>query len=219
MKKYYYIEYDGHIYLIKKNKKLTLPTTIKNFPFILDEVCKMNFEKFTIYYMHPQIERIPSNWKNKDVLFEERNVDRIVYIAISRTYPRCVSKGIISDSNGKILLMKANIGFSKNKWNLPGGFLNLGETPEEALIRECLEELGINIKIKRLIDIISRVFEDTRVYVLNFIYEATTGDKITINRDEVRDAKYFTVDEALKLVESPFAIEGITKCKLWSSGV
>src|SRR5680860_1421288 len=55
---------------------------------------------------------------------------------------------IIKD--GKILLIK------RTKpglvyWVIPGGGVEAGETNEDALIRECKEELGISIKIKELI--------------------------------------------------------------------
>lgn len=44
------------------------------------------------------------------------------------------------------------------KWQLPGGSIEFGEAPEEALHREVREELGIEVKIVRLIP-----FVDTRV--------------------------------------------------------
>jgi ADP-ribose pyrophosphatase YjhB (NUDIX family) len=52
--------------------------------------------------------------------------------------------------DGKILLIK------RTKpdlvyWVIPGGGVETGETNEKALIRECQEELGVNIKIKELI--------------------------------------------------------------------
>lgn len=47
--------------------------------------------------------------------------------------------------NGALLLVKRNQNPYKGKWDLPGGYMNQGETPEETLRREMKEELGVNI--------------------------------------------------------------------------
>lgn len=47
---------------------------------------------------------------------------------------------VITNDEGKVLLLKANYG--NYQWGLPGGALEPGETIHQALIRECLEELG-----------------------------------------------------------------------------
>jgi len=49
--------------------------------------------------------------------------------------------------DGKILIAKRQIGDAfEGKWEFPGGKIEEGETPEEALIREVKEELDINLK-------------------------------------------------------------------------
>ena len=47
--------------------------------------------------------------------------------------------------NGALLLVKRNQNPHKGKWDLPGGYMNAGETPEETLRREMKEELGVDI--------------------------------------------------------------------------
>ena len=44
----------------------------------------------------------------------------------------------------KVLLIKRNITPQKNKWSLPGGFVNIDETVEDAALRKFVEETGIN---------------------------------------------------------------------------
>ena len=51
---------------------------------------------------------------------------------------------IIENDTGEILLAR-DIKWN-NKWTLPGGHIEAGETIEEALIREVKEELGINVE-------------------------------------------------------------------------
>lgn len=52
---------------------------------------------------------------------------------------------VITDAESKVLLLKATYG--DMSWGLPGGALEPGETIHEALARECLEELGLPVKI------------------------------------------------------------------------
>lgn len=59
-----------------------------------------------------------------------------------------VAAVIIKD--GKVLLMKRN---RENVvyWVIPGGAIERGETNEEAVVRECKEELGVDVKVMKLI--------------------------------------------------------------------
>lgn len=58
-----------------------------------------------------------------------------------------------------VLMAKRNQNPGKGKYDLPGGFLDIGETPEQACIREVKEELGITIKPVQLMDIFLTDYE------------------------------------------------------------
>ncbi|HBM4265708.1 TPA: NUDIX domain-containing protein, partial [Listeria innocua] len=64
--------------------------------------------------------------------------------------------GYFINTEGKILLQKRN---DKNMWGFPGGAIELGESFEEAIIREYFEETGLRVKVKSLIGIYSK-YED-----------------------------------------------------------
>ena len=56
--------------------------------------------------------------------------------------------------DGKVLLVKRDEPAVKGahmKWEIPGGKVDFGETPEQAIIREIKEETGVNVKIYRLL--------------------------------------------------------------------
>lgn len=53
---------------------------------------------------------------------------------------------IIKDSEGKILLLHRNTS-KRNQWEIPGGKIDDGESPEQTAKREVMEELGINVEI------------------------------------------------------------------------
>ena len=52
---------------------------------------------------------------------------------------------------GKVLLSRHTYGAGKGRLIIPGGYLNHGEMPREALIREYLEETGVLIEPRELI--------------------------------------------------------------------
>ena len=95
------------------------------------------------------------------------------------------------DRENKILIAKRNLKPGINKWALPGGFVESGETPETACLRELEEETGIKGKIKRLIGL---YIQKTRRYgsLLVIGYEVIiSGNNLSLN-DELKDAKFFS---------------------------
>ena len=65
--------------------------------------------------------------------------------------------------NDNVLCCKRVKGKFKNYFEFPGGKVEINEDNISALIREVKEELGINVKVKNLIDVISHSYEDIDV--------------------------------------------------------
>lgn len=62
-----------------------------------------------------------------------------------------VVAAIIHDSEGRIFATQRGYGDYKDGWEFPGGKMEPGETPEEALKREIWEELETHIVVERLV--------------------------------------------------------------------
>ncbi len=63
-----------------------------------------------------------------------------------------ISIACVALHNGKILLAHRNpTGQMGGRWEFPGGKVDAGESDEEAIVRECREEFGINVKVGRRI--------------------------------------------------------------------
>jgi 8-oxo-dGTP diphosphatase len=73
----------------------------------------------------------------------------------------------------RIVLVKRSIPPGYGKWVIPGGFVDRGETLEEAAIRETLEETNLNIRITSLLNFYS--YPGSTVIVVAFQAEAVSG--------------------------------------------
>ncbi len=63
-----------------------------------------------------------------------------------------VVAAIIHDGHGRIFATQRGYGEWKDYWEFPGGKMEPGETPEEALRREIWEELETRIAVERLVE-------------------------------------------------------------------
>lgn len=103
--------------------------------------------------------------------------------------PIPVAACAVINKKGKILIAKRNIEPGKNRWALPGGFVEWNETPEDTCLRELKEETGIDGEITRLTGVyIQRTKKYGSLLVIGFIVSAIHED-ISIN-SEVKEAKF-----------------------------
>lgn len=76
---------------------------------------------------------------------------------------------IISD-NDRFLLLNRNYSPFKDYWALPGGFVELSETVEEAAIREAKEETGLDIQIGDQVGVFSDPDRDPRRHTVSIVF-------------------------------------------------
>lgn len=93
----------------------------------------------------------------------------------------------------RVLLGKRSTSPSKNKWDIPGGFLELGEHPETGLKREVLEETGLEIEIVDMIGFFMDTYGKNGDSTLNICYVAKSkGEKIKA-ADDVKELRWFKI--------------------------
>ena len=68
---------------------------------------------------------------------------------------------VILDAEAKLLLCHRR---DRDEWNLPGGRVEKGESPWEAVVREVLEEVGLEVRVERLLGVYSVSTRDDIVF-------------------------------------------------------
>ena len=107
-----------------------------------------------------------------------------VSILMKRLYPdQPVSGvGVVIVHDCKMVLIKRGNEPSKGKWTVPGGLVELAESPEAAVIREGNEETGLEVENPVLLDVVSNVDLDEQgkvkyhYVIIDYLVHVTTGE-------------------------------------------
>ena len=100
---------------------------------------------------------------------------------------------LVLNHQDQLLLVKRSVEPAKGKWCLPGGFIEVDESVEEAVLRELEEETGIKGEIEGLIDFFS---QKGRYYsaILIFGYKVKIlGGEVKAG-DDAQDVGFFGLD-------------------------
>ena len=100
--------------------------------------------------------------------------------------------------NGKVLLARHTYGSGKGKLIIPGGYVNVGETPQEALKREFMEETQIEVEPMEIIGIRFNMHD----WYIAFRAEYISGEA-TSDHDENSEVLWLEIEEALKREDVP----------------
>jgi ADP-ribose pyrophosphatase YjhB (NUDIX family) len=107
---------------------------------------------------------------------------------------------LIIDESGRLLLVR-HTGHDEG-WAVPGGAVDIGESPAQAAVREVREELGVDVRLRRLVDVLGGAdYEVTypngdRTAYVTSVYEADLAHGTPApDQDEVSDVAWFAPHE------------------------
>ena len=113
----------------------------------------------------------------------------------SRPTPLVSGDAAVIDTSGRILLIQR----SDNKlWAMPGGFLEVGESPSVGVLRELLEETGLVCKARTLVGVFDSLYTGSsyplQIFQLVFLCEPLTDENVVIpsHKLETLDIQWFS---------------------------
>ncbi len=132
---------------------------------------------------------------------------------------KIVAVAIITNQEGKVLLQKRNdpsTPKAHGKWDTPGGGVDEGETKEEAVVRECKEEIGVDVVVIKELEAQFRSWTHESGKVVSYGiygYHCRIKDNQTpfAANDEVFEVRWFTKEEIEKLETLPGIIDFVNQ--------
>jgi len=223
-----YLEHDGKVLLVDSEgngpqKPVMNSTGVTKFRFPTeDEVAAMGIEwaaknmfnilGYQVTKAHPEIEW-PQEWAWKDECISDDAVHPIARESIYRSIHRLVSKVMVLNSQGEVLMGKIERGHFVGHWTLPGGYMDHDEHPAIGCVRETLEEMGIEIELSEDAPIITqRIFTNEGISFVSFTYQANwNGDdsEIKLKENEISQFEWLSPSEAISRAASGFDVAAL----------
>jgi len=117
----------------------------------------------------------------------------------------------IRDARGCVLLARH---FEGDRWVLPGGAIEPGETPADAAVREAWEETGLLVRLTRLVGVfggshyVVQYRNGDRASYVSSVFEATIdGGQLKPDGVELRELRFVTESDAALLPLAPWVPE------------
>ena len=110
--------------------------------------------------------------------------------------PKLAVDILITNDNGEIALIKRKFEPFKGMYALPGGFVDYGETVENAAVREAKEETGLDVELQGMLGIYDELGRDPRGHIISIVFIAKqTGGKIIKSSDETEEGGFKSLEE------------------------
>jgi 8-oxo-dGTP diphosphatase len=94
-----------------------------------------------------------------------------------------------------VLLIQRKHPPMQGAWAIPGGFVEQGEDPIHAAVRELKEETGLDGHSPTLLMVMGDPNRDPRKHIVSIVYEITVGDDQTpVGGDDAADARFWPIE-------------------------
>ena len=94
--------------------------------------------------------------------------------------------------DGRVFATERGYGPYKDWWEFPGGKIEAGETPEEALRREIREELDTEIRVGELLELVEYDYPEFHLSMACFLADVVSGDLVLREHEA---ARWLTAEE------------------------
>ena len=140
------------------------------------------------------------NMENEKILNEAGQTEAEFLAAYDRNaydHPSYTADNLLlTDMGGRLAVLMVKRGNHPyiGKWALPGGFVNAGESAEDAAKRELQEETGLEADLEQLVTV-STPGRDPRGWTVSTLFFGVLPQAVpVVGGDDAAEAKWFTVD-------------------------
>ncbi len=103
-----------------------------------------------------------------------------------------------NDNRLEVLLTRRGYPPYKDYWCMPGGHIEPNETAHHAIMREVMEEVGLDFS-PRFFNYYDEIIPDLRIHAVVLIFEGAYTGKLNVQPGEVTATGWFSTKEALNL--------------------
>jgi 8-oxo-dGTP diphosphatase len=138
-----------------------------------------------------------------------RNCGLVVY-----ANPAPTASAIVLDGEDRVLLARRASDPGAGLWDLLGGFIDEGEEPLAALVREVEEETSLRVEPGEYLGAYPDRYGDEGIYTLNLYWLARiTGGALSLDEQELREVAWFRAEELPDPAEFAFANTAQALCE------
>jgi ADP-ribose pyrophosphatase YjhB (NUDIX family) len=117
--------------------------------------------------------------------------------------------GVLRDEAGRLLLVLRGNEPDRGTWSLPGGRVEAGESPEDAVVREMAEETGLDVRVLELIAQVERPHANGGRYVIDDFAVEAIGGTLAAGSDAL-DVAWFDQEALLSCRATPGLLDTLT---------
>jgi len=142
-----------------------------------------------------------------------------------------VGVGGVVIAEGRALLIRRGSEPLLGEWSIPGGMLEVGETLEEGVARELLEETGLTVRVIELIEVFDRIYVESTAganeqkkgprfhyVIVDYLCERVAGEAVAgsdvtelVFASEEELDKYKLTETATRILKKAFAMERLRR--------
>lgn len=112
---------------------------------------------------------------------------------------------VILNNKNEILLLLRKKAPEKDHWTIPGGAVEWFETCEQAIERECREEVALDIKVERMLTVVNHIVETEQKHWVSveFLVTPKNNKNPVMDQFESEKMKWFSIDNLPSNITQP----------------
>ena len=121
---------------------------------------------------------------------------------------------VVFDAAGRLLVVQRAKDPARGRWSIPGGHVESGESHESAVVREVLEETGLQVRVLNEVGHVVRPAPGGGEFLIRDFRCELVGDGEPRAGDDAADARFVTVGELMALPVAPGLLEALQEWRL-----